>query len=137
MTRGVGCHTPNCKARLHLHCFSKFRRSRKTCPTCSAEWPQNAKDKPLLAVGEDAAKAGDDQGRRSRRDDADSEPEEDEAEDEEEAEVQDTPPKRRTKGKKAAREDSMDVDEEEDEPVVKPEPSQTQGKGRLRRSTRH
>lgn len=66
VTRGVACHTRNCKARLHYHCFKKNRKKYSVCPTCKTDWPAEI-GKPLIPVGEGAVKDGDDNRRRSRR----------------------------------------------------------------------
>ncbi|KAF9005578.1 Nse1 non-SMC component of SMC5-6 complex-domain-containing protein [Cyathus striatus] len=66
LTRGIACHTPNCKTRMHFHCFSNYRRRHGVCPSCGKDWPREAKDKPLIPVGEDAVKDGDEGKRRVR-----------------------------------------------------------------------
>jgi len=66
ITRGVACYTPNCQTRIHYHCFQRHRRRSSKCPSCSADWPQE-QGKPLLAVGEDAVKEGQEEGRQVRR----------------------------------------------------------------------
>ncbi|ETW85789.1 hypothetical protein HETIRDRAFT_457498, partial [Heterobasidion irregulare TC 32-1] len=55
VTRGIGCFTANCKARLHDHCFANYRNSKHKCPACTADWSAN--EKRLLFVGEKAASA--------------------------------------------------------------------------------
>ncbi|KAF8201687.1 Nse1 non-SMC component of SMC5-6 complex-domain-containing protein [Pholiota molesta] len=131
MTRGVGCFTPNCKTRMHFHCFNTFRRRHNACPSCSKDWPRDTKDKQFVPVGEDAAREGDERVRRARSDDA----EESDDEDEEEPPTQDTLPKKSQRDKKPVKsENTMDVDEDEDEDA---RPTQTQGTQRNRRSTRH
>lgn len=131
MTRGVGCFTPNCKTRMHFHCFNTFRRRHNACPSCSKDWPRDIKDKQFLPIGEDAAREGDERARRARSDDA----EESAEDDEEEPPTQDTLPKKSQRGKKPVKsENTMEVDEDEDEDA---RPTQTQGTQRNRRSTRH
>ena len=66
VTRGVACHTANCKARLHYHCFKKNRKKFSVCPTCKTDWPAEI-GKPLIPVGEGAVKDGDDNKRRGRK----------------------------------------------------------------------
>ena len=82
VTRGVACHTANCKARMHYHCFKKHRQKFSVCPTCKTNLPAEI-GKPLIPVGEGAVKDGDDNRRRSRKadtpDGSDDEMEEDEA----------------------------------------------------------
>ncbi|KAG1768322.1 hypothetical protein EDD22DRAFT_977870 [Suillus occidentalis] len=111
ITRGVACSTPNCKARLHYHCCRKYRSRNAKCPACSQDWPQDPKN--MTAVGEEAIKDGQDEGRRVRR--KSTEDGSDEEEEEEEMEV-------------------MDEDEDEEEEADEA-PQQTQGNGR-RHSTR-
>ncbi|KAF9483921.1 hypothetical protein BDN70DRAFT_873327 [Pholiota conissans] len=131
ITRGIGCFTPNCKTRMHFHCFNTFRKRHNACPSCSKDWPRESKDKQFIPIGEDAAKEGDERSRRARSDEAE---ESDDDEDEEEPPTQDTPPpKKSQKGKKSVKaEDRMDVDGDGDNG----RPSQTQGTQRTRRSTR-
>ncbi|KAF8921416.1 Nse1 non-SMC component of SMC5-6 complex-domain-containing protein [Mucidula mucida] len=64
VTKGVGCHRPNCQVHLHLHCFKNVRTRRGTCPSCSIDWPRNANDQPLIPIGENAARDGDERTRR-------------------------------------------------------------------------
>ena len=47
--------TANCKTRIHHHCLVKFCQQKNSCPSCNKAWPQEAKDKQLLPIGEDAA----------------------------------------------------------------------------------
>jgi non-structural maintenance of chromosomes element 1 len=46
-----------------MHCFATFRRSKASivCPSCGKAWP---KDTPLILVGEDAVREGNDRKRR-------------------------------------------------------------------------
>ncbi|KDR81537.1 hypothetical protein GALMADRAFT_60342 [Galerina marginata CBS 339.88] len=137
---GVACHTPNCKTRLHFHCFNNYRRRHSGCPSCNIDWPREAKDKPLMPVGEDAAREGDDRKRRTRAENSD---EDSSDEGEQPSQTQDTPPKkgaRRQTKKKVERDNSMEVDEDDDEggnvQASQKQPTQTQGTQRTRRSTR-
>ncbi|TBU50898.1 Nse1 non-SMC component of SMC5-6 complex-domain-containing protein [Dichomitus squalens] len=66
VTRGVGCPTPQCKTRLHNHCFANYRRRNNACPTCKEAWSEGNGAK-LRPVGEAAFKEGQDQGRRRAR----------------------------------------------------------------------
>lgn len=143
ITRGVACSTPNCKARLHYHCCRKYRSRNAKCPACSQDWPQDPKN--MTAVGEEAIKDGQDEGRRVRR--KSTEDGSDEEDEEEEMEVEPSQPsqtqtqsqrkrKGKSKGKQKKTPTTMDVDEDEDEEDEADEaPQQTQGNGR-RRSTR-
>ncbi|KAF9567521.1 hypothetical protein CPC08DRAFT_680722 [Agrocybe pediades] len=134
LTRGLACYTPNCKVRMHHHCFARYRRSSE-CPSCSTKWPQQAKDKQLVPVGEGAAREGD--GRRRRAQTQDSS----DAEEEEPEPTQEETPKqngkRRQSNKNVKFDASMETDEDEEDESV---PSQTQaraeGSQRSRRSTR-
>ncbi|PPQ86853.1 hypothetical protein CVT25_012572 [Psilocybe cyanescens] len=133
MTRGIACHTVNCKTRLHFHCFANYRRRHDTCPSCSTAWPRGAKDKPLLPVGE-GAYAGD--GRRRTRTITPSD-EEDTEEEPEQPSQDPPPPKKAARGnvkKEQRREADMEVDNEEDEEDIQQAP--TQATQRPRRSTR-
>ncbi|KAK0483544.1 Nse1 non-SMC component of SMC5-6 complex-domain-containing protein, partial [Armillaria novae-zelandiae] len=110
VTKGFACHTPNCRVRVHTYCFTQTRKHRSSCPACNVDWPRNG-GKPLLSVGEDAAKEGDDQRRRAKHtpqsDDDSGEEEDVDASQEQEQ------PKRsqRTRGK-AVR---MEVDEDNED----------------------
>ena len=88
LTKGVKCHIPACSGRLHGHCYKRFTRDSKTCPTCRADWSQPQR---LITIGEGAVKDGGDS--RSRRDEEDNETDDSE-EDESEPE-----PKPTKKGK--------------------------------------
>ncbi|KAF8902062.1 hypothetical protein CPB84DRAFT_1776495 [Gymnopilus junonius] len=131
MTRGVACHTPNCKTRLHFHCFATYRRRHQACPSCNQDWPRDARSKPLIPVGEDAARDGDERKRREKV------PSDESSQDEGEQPSQ-TPPKKgvRFQGakKQQPRDDSMEVDEDE---TIDRQPNQSQGTQRPRRSNRH
>jgi len=132
ITRGVACHTPNCKTRMHYHCFKRFRRQASACPSCKHDWPQDADSKPLVPVGEGAVKDGQDDGRRQvrRKDTSEGSDEEDEMyEDGPSQPSQSTSTQTQKKKKKNAA--SMDVDDEDEETYAPPPP--TNGKRRSRR----
>ncbi|KAF9500944.1 hypothetical protein BDN71DRAFT_1439849 [Pleurotus eryngii] len=143
ITRGVACHTANCKTRMHFHCFTTYRKRHNVCASCGKEWPQQATE--LLPVGEGAAKSTDDARRRTRRKEADSDDEEEEEFDAESQPTQSqatqatqSQPTRsqrsRNKGKKKQVEEDVDMDEEEEEPEVKEEaPKRSQARRRSRR----
>ncbi|OBZ75530.1 Non-structural maintenance of chromosomes element 1 [Grifola frondosa] len=82
VTRGVACYTPQCKARLHNHCYASYRRGKRNCPTCDENWSVEANTKKLKPVGEAAFKEGQDQGRRRVRRKATDSDEENSQEDE-------------------------------------------------------
>jgi len=120
MTRGIACHTPNCKTRLHYHCFSNFRKNHHTCPTCSANWPREAREKPLIPVGEDAVREGEDFKRRNRKsaEDEEEEDEDEDDDDDEQPQARAKPGNQRNKGKgkdkgKAAN-NNMEIDDDEE-----------------------
>lgn len=105
---------------MHHHCLAKFRRQKHSCPSCNKPWPQDAKDKQLLPVGEDAVKDGQDGKRQTRMRSAEqSEDEDEDAEGEDDPEPsQDSTPQKNParKGKKRpVRASSMEVDPEDDE----------------------
>jgi len=123
LTHGVGCYTANCKTRMHHHCLARFRRQRNTCPSCNKAWPQDAKDKQLLPVGEDAAKDGQDGKRQTRARNAEQTDEED-AENEEDPEPsQESIPQKdaRNSKKKPVRDGSMEVDSAVDADASQPQ----------------
>ncbi|KAI0636855.1 Nse1 non-SMC component of SMC5-6 complex-domain-containing protein [Trametes polyzona] len=135
VTRGVACFTPQCKTRLHTHCFNGYkRRQQMICPSCGQSWA-DANLAKLRPVGEAAYREGQELNRRRARRKSSEEADEDEEEDAEgEGEVDgegengygedDAEPEpsqnqpdqtQQTKGKgkrKAAREESVDGDEE-------------------------
>ncbi|KAG6818180.1 hypothetical protein H0H87_000085 [Tephrocybe sp. NHM501043] len=141
LTRGVACPTNNCKTRLHYHCFTTYRRRQNSCPSCKVEWPATHTDKPLVPVGEGAAREGDDAKRYARQEASDEGEEfEGEADDDDDdnepvatpsqfRSQQTTQRTQRTRKAKVVRDESMDVDGEE--PVKKEKASQP-----ARRSTR-
>jgi len=78
LTKGISCYTPNCKARLHHHCYARYRSQK--CPSCNCDW---SKQEKLNKVGEEAVKDGDDMGpRHNRRRVTEDSDEEEEAENE-------------------------------------------------------
>ena len=103
---------------MHHHCLAKFRRQKNSCPSCNKAWPQDAKDKQLLPVGEDAAKEGQDGKRQTRmRSTEQSEDEDTESEEDPEEPSQDpTPQNNARKGRKkpVQANSSMEVDPAED-----------------------
>jgi len=113
---------------MHHHCLVKYRRQRNSCPSCNKAWPQDAKDKQLLPVGENAAKDGQDGKRQTRMRSAEQSEEED---------AEGEPPSQESAPQNGARKgrkkpvrvtDSMELDPAEDI-----EPSQPQ---KTRRSSR-
>lgn len=66
---------------MHHHCLDRFRRTKNSCPSCNKAWLQDAKDKQLLPVGEDASKDGQDGKRQTRMRSAEQSEEEDDEED--------------------------------------------------------
>jgi len=115
LTRGVACHTANCKTRMHYHCFKVFRRQNSTCPACKHDWPQEADAKPLVPVGEGAVKDGQDEGRRRvRRKDTPEGSDDEEINDEEPSQPTQTQTQKNSKkmGRPSA---SMEVDDDEEE----------------------
>ncbi|KAI0665150.1 Nse1 non-SMC component of SMC5-6 complex-domain-containing protein [Cubamyces menziesii] len=129
VTRGVACYTPQCKTRLHTHCFNNYKRRNQKCPSCNESW-SDANLTKLRPVGEAAFREGQDLTRRRvRRKSSEGEEEDDEdaegenAEEAEDAEPdpsqQSQPPQtQQSKGKgkrKAVREESMEVDEKEED----------------------
>jgi hypothetical protein len=115
---------------MHHHCFTNFRRRHGACPSCSQDWPREAKEKPLLPVGEGAVRDGDDGKRRVRiKSTPDASEDDDEAIEDEPTATQSRRTSQRTGKGKASVNESMDTDEDEED--YTPEPSQTR-----RRSSR-
>ncbi len=112
VTKGVGCHRPNCQVHLHLHCFKNVRTRRGTCPSCSIDWPRNADDQPLIPIGENAARDGDERTRRveTKSDEESDEEEMDQSQDQSQSQPSQSKSSQKGKKKKAT---DMDVDEEE------------------------
>ena len=120
VTRGIGCFTANCKARLHDHCFTNYRNSKHKCPACTADWSAN--EKRLLFVGEKAAGA-DDAKRRERRKKSGAGSDE-----EEEGEGEGEP------SQDFVADDSQEMEVEANATQDDPEPTQSQPNGRNGRS---
>lgn len=136
ITHGVGCHTPNCKSRLHHHCFTAYRRRSGTCTNCGVDWPAEAQ--ALRPVGWDASNE-EDFSRASRRRVAFSDDEEEDAEysgaDEDEETPQQTQSKSKGKGKQKKKVVVSDDDDDDDDVNMEDdEPSQSTQK--TRRSSR-
>ncbi|GLB35026.1 putative CDP-alcohol phosphatidyltransferase class-I family protein [Lyophyllum shimeji] len=136
LTRGIACHTNNCKTRMHYHCFTTFRRRHNACPSCRTEWPAKHSETPLIPVGEGAARPGDEAKRRARSEDSDADEEDYAEEDEPRKSQQRTQRSQRPKTGKTAQRESMNVDDDADDdfeydPVKKEKASQP-----TRRSTR-
>ncbi|PPQ63097.1 hypothetical protein CVT24_005952 [Panaeolus cyanescens] len=132
MTRGIACHTPNCKVRMHTPCFTRFRRDREICPSCGVAWPREPREKPLVPIGEEAARKEDDLQRRKRAQQSDED--EDDDDDNEPPATQevsddDGGPSQKTSGRLRKKATADDDDDEDD---ASPQPSQTQ-KTRSRR----
>lgn len=117
VTRGIGCFTANCKARLHDHCFTNYRKNKHKCPTCNADWSIN--EKKLLFVGEKAAGA-DDAKRKERRRKSVAGSDEEEGEGE--------------PSQSFAADDSQEIEVEANATQDDPEPTQSQPNGRNGRS---
>ncbi|KAG6854633.1 hypothetical protein C0991_004235 [Blastosporella zonata] len=127
LTRGIACPTNNCKTRMHYHCFTNYKRRQNSCPSCRVEWPATHSEKPLIPVGEGAAKEGDDAKRWTRNDTSDEEEEfEGELDDEPNMTQSESQLKtrrvQRTGKTKVVRDEGMDEDNEYEsaEPVKKP-----------------
>ncbi|KAJ8473266.1 hypothetical protein ONZ45_g16353 [Pleurotus djamor] len=127
ITRGVACHTNNCKARMHFHCFNTYRKGKNACPVCQTKWPEEATDDPLIPVGEGAARKSDDL-RPTRRQRGEEESDEEEelfdedsqpSQEQSQSQASRSQPSRSqksTKGKgKVKTEKSAEVDDNEDE----------------------
>ncbi|KAJ6547500.1 Nse1 non-SMC component of SMC5-6 complex-domain-containing protein [Mycena capillaripes] len=126
MTKGVACPTANCKVRMHYHCFTKWMARHRQCTTCTQDWPADPDN--MTAVGEGAARDGEDGKRRVRKSVENSDDEEDEDMDDEPSQPR-TQQSRKAKGKQAA-DESMDVDEDEEEEDSDTPVKKTQGKRR-------
>ncbi|RDB21203.1 Non-structural maintenance of chromosomes element 1 [Hypsizygus marmoreus] len=127
MTHGVACHTNNCKVRMHFHCFTTYRRRHKACPTCRADWPESANEKPLVPVGEAAVKDGEDAKHSGREKSAEDSDEEDEAPmDESQGTQPRTQRSQRTRKTKVNVDESMDMDDDDEEEPVKKEKKSSQ-----------
>jgi len=117
LTRGVACHTANCKTRMHYHCFKRFRRQNSTCPACKHDWPQEADANPLVPVGEGAVKDGQDEGRRRvrRKDTPEGSDEEEELNDKEPSQPTQTQTQKNSKKMGRPSANSMEVEDDEED----------------------
>ncbi|CCM02353.1 uncharacterized protein FIBRA_04448 [Fibroporia radiculosa] len=106
VTEGIACYTANCKARLHTHCYAKYKRQKQICPACSVNWSSDANLRKLLPIGEEAFKTGQEQSKRRTRP---ATTESDESEDEMDMDMS-QPTQTHTNGA------SINVDEEEATP---------------------
>ena len=118
---------------MHRHCLVKFRRQKNACPSCNNAWPQDAKDKQLLPVGEDAAKEGQDAKRQTRVRSTEQSDEDAESEEDPELSQDLTPQNNSQKGKKKPIRASSSIEVDPAEEVEASQPSQPQ---RTRRSSR-
>ncbi|KAI1795761.1 Nse1 non-SMC component of SMC5-6 complex-domain-containing protein [Ganoderma leucocontextum] len=107
VTRGTGCFTPQCKTRMHTHCFNNYRRRNNACPSCKEDWTAGNDLSKLRPVGEAAFREGQDQRRRARR--KSTEEQEDGEDEEEDAEP-----------------DASQSQEQDDDVKEEPQPSQSQ-----------
>jgi len=110
VTRGVACPTNNCKTRMHYHCFTNFRRHHSACPACGQDWPREAHEKPLVPVGENAVRDGDDGRRRVRIRSAESSDEDEHTDEDEPAPSQSQRKSQKTKRNKAAENEIIAMD---------------------------
>ncbi|KAG5653976.1 hypothetical protein H0H81_008844 [Sphagnurus paluster] len=92
----------------------KSKRRHNACPSCRSEWPATHAEKPLIPVGEGAARDGDDSKRRARSEDSEEEEEEEEATQSSQPRTQRT---RWAKKGKAVQDESMDDDNEDHIPA--------------------
>ncbi|QRW27461.1 nse1 non-SMC component of SMC5-6 complex domain-containing protein [Rhizoctonia solani] len=113
VTKGIACHTNNCGARLHIHCYAVVVRAARDrgvqCPTCGSSW----EDESVRKIGEEAVKGNQTHRRAARGNE--EEPEEEDLEEEMEDAMQG-----------AESEDDMAVDESTQNSSVK----NKKGKGR-------
>ncbi|ELU44794.1 nse1 non-SMC component of SMC5-6 complex domain-containing protein [Rhizoctonia solani AG-1 IA] len=106
VTKGIACHTNNCGARLHIHCYAVVVRAARDrgvqCPTCGSSW----EDESVRKIGEEAVKGNQTHQRAARGNE--EEPEEEDLEEEMEDAMQG-----------AESEDDMNVDESTQNSSVK------------------
>ncbi|KAF8522234.1 Nse1 non-SMC component of SMC5-6 complex-domain-containing protein [Hysterangium stoloniferum] len=76
VTKGVGCYTPQCGARLHGYCYQQLHRENVVCPSCQADWSRKAK---LAIIGEGALMEGEDSRSTRRKDDDDDDDDDDDS----------------------------------------------------------
>ncbi|KAF8710906.1 Nse1 non-SMC component of SMC5-6 complex, partial [Rhizoctonia solani] len=114
VTKGIACHTNNCGARLHIHCYAVVVRAARDrgvqCPTCGSSW----EDENVRKIGEEAVKGNQTHRRAARGNE--EEPEEEDLEEEMEDAMQG-----------AESEDDMAVDESTQNSSVK----NKKGKGQI------
>lgn len=121
VTKGIACHGQDCEVRMHHHCFKNYRGRPRTdsCPGCKIAWPQE-NVKPLLRVGEDAARDRDDGRRRVRAKteeedtDEDADMEQDEAS-QSQSQTQASQAPKRTQRSRKGKAKVVDSDDDEDE----------------------
>ncbi|KAJ3559345.1 hypothetical protein NM688_g406 [Phlebia brevispora] len=126
LTRGIACHTPHCKARLHDHCYKNYRRSKNKCPSCGESW---SSDDKIAPVGEAAFKEGQDKGKRRTRRTAEDDEEEESQIDPSQSQIESqtqsqsttqpsqTQPKRKGRRAVISDDEEMQVNEEEEQDV--------------------
>ncbi|ESK96836.1 non-structural maintenance of chromosomes element 1-like protein [Moniliophthora roreri MCA 2997] len=141
ITKGVACHRNNCKTRMHFHCFKTFRRHKGECPTCQIEWPREATESPLIPVGEDAVRDGEDGKRRVRARTMSDEDTDEDMEDPSQGQTQLSQPSRTQKGRKSkgkgkGRKTVVDEDEDEDAEAGPDEEEEEAPRTQRRRNTR-
>jgi len=114
VTKGVGCYTSQCGARLHGHCYKQFPRENVVCPSCQVDWSRKAK---LTIIGEGALMEGEDSRSTRQQDDDD-----DNSTDISEEEPRQKPTKQKTRTRKTKGrgiqnddDDASDVEEMEDQ----------------------
>lgn len=141
ITRGIACATPNCKTRMHSHCFASYRKRHAACPACKESWPGTEarggakgkdKGKGIVSVGEDAFVDGQDQRRRVRRTQEDEDEEEEEQGDGEDAsqmQTQESSQPSRTQDRRKRKNAKMMVDDDDDDDDEEA-PTQPHRKGR-------
>jgi hypothetical protein len=83
---------------MHYHCFTNYTRRSRNCASCNAQWPDSPRSRPLLPVGEDAAR--DEDGKRRVRRANDDEVNDDEGEDDDLNEIKQTQAQIGRKGRK-------------------------------------
>jgi hypothetical protein len=102
---------------MHYHCFKVYRKKYASCSACKMNWPEGH-DKPLIPVGEDAARDRDDGKRRVRaraEDASDDEDEEMQGEESSQPQRQATQPKRAQRGRKGKARIVEDDEDDDDE----------------------
>ncbi|GJJ12094.1 hypothetical protein Clacol_006335 [Clathrus columnatus] len=148
LTKGIGCYTLQCGARLHDHCYKRFARDNRassSCPTCQVDWSDASN---LKIIGEGALPDGQDSRiARKRRDTYDQDISEDSEQTPEESEHEtnmDSSPEPTTNGKSQGKNKgkgkgkgkarfSAPPTSDEDSRGKPTEPDPVPQKGRLRR----